>query len=69
MPKSNFSLLPIQVAEIFIKTENYIRIWCQRYPSLAFKDRGRWRIDPAALGALLRENPNLLSRNTAEGEE
>lgn len=47
-------LKPAQAAQMADVTPRCVGIWCVRYPGLARKVAGRWRIDPDAFARLLR---------------
>lgn len=49
--------LPGKAAEQAGLTPRGIRRWCRRYPGLARKIGGRWRIDTATLDLLMRGLP------------
>jgi hypothetical protein len=47
-------LTPTNAALMADVTHGCISVWCRRYPGLARKVAGRWRIDPAVFDRLLR---------------
>jgi len=50
-PKTYLS--PPEAAPIAGVTTQCVTTWCRRYPGLARRVAGRWRIDPAVLDRLL----------------
>ena len=46
-------LTPPQAAPLAGVTRQCVTTWCRRYPGLARRVAGRWRIDPAVLDRLL----------------
>ena len=50
-------LTPTQAAAIVGVKARCLQTWCYRYPGLALKVGGRWRVNPAAMDRLLMGQP------------
>lgn len=50
-------LTPAQAAALAGVKARCLHTWCHRYPGLALKVGGRWRVNPAAMDRLLMGQP------------
>jgi hypothetical protein len=48
---------PLEAALVAGVTQRCVNNWCHRYPGLAIRIGGRWRINPAAFDRLMRGLP------------